>query len=73
MGIAWFRWLIVRGRSVAPRPLVRSQSVPSPCMCGAVVRRKSVSARFPSVGESVLSPSSVRWKPVRWIEWGDGS
>jgi len=27
MGIAWFRGLIVRGRAVAPRPLVRFQSV----------------------------------------------
>ena len=41
---------------------IRFKSVFCPCMCGAAVRRKSVSALFPPVVESVLSPCSVCWK-----------
>jgi len=44
MGIAWFRWLIVRGRSVAPRALpvfspciVRGASVTCPWRGGFVI------------------------------------
>ena len=49
---------IVGGR---PASAARFQSV---YVCGAAVRRKSVSARFPTVVESVFSPCSVRQKAV---------
>ena len=65
MRIAWFRGLIVCGRAVASRALVRFQSVPSPCMCAERLFAASpympVCRPFRVSCSPVVCPSEARW------------
>ena len=67
MGIARFRWLIVRGRAVATRSHVRFQAVQSPCRCA---ERLSVASPYMSVAFLLGIPFSLGVLPiVRQCVW----
>ena len=61
MGIAWFRWLIVRGRVAVPR----LQPVFRPCLVRVCAEWLSVASPYLSVVCPLGSPFSVRDPSVK--------